>query len=65
MGECKNHMKVGGVNDFRPAFIHPDLLLYCLTVGAVSITAGVVVDFHVPAIGTLTEVTAKFAGLAV
>lgn len=65
MGQCKYHMKVGGVNDLGPAFIHPYLLLYGLTVWAVSVTAGVVVDFHVPAIGTLAEVTAKFAGFAV
>lgn len=24
MGEGKDHMEIGGVNDFRPAFIHPE-----------------------------------------
>lgn len=65
MGQCKNHMKVGGVDDFGPAFIHPDFFLYGLTVGAVSVTAGIVVDFHVSTVGTLTEVTAKLTGFAV
>ena len=58
-------MKVGGVNDFCPAFIYPDFFQYSLAVGTVAIAAGVVVDFHVPAVGTLTEVTAKFTGFAV
>ena len=65
MGQCKNHMKVRGVDDFGPAFIHPDFFLYGLTARAVSVTAGIVVNFHVPAVGTLTEVTAKFTGFAV
>ena len=65
MGQSKNHMKVGGVDDFGPAFIHPDFILYGLTIGTVSVTAGIVVNFHVPAVRTLAEVTAKFAGFAV
>ena len=65
MGQCKYHMKVGRVDDFGPAFIHPDFVLYGLTVGTVSVTAGIVVNFHVPAVGTLTKVTAKFTGFAV
>ena len=64
MGQGKNHMKVRGVDDFRPAFIHPDFLLYSLTVRAVTVAAGVVVDFYVPTVRTLTEVTAKLSGLA-
>lgn len=65
MGQCKYHMKVGRVDDFGPAFIHPDFFLHGLTVWAVSVAAGVVVDFHMPAVRTLTKVTAKFTGFAV
>ena len=65
MGQCKNHMKVGGVDNFGPAFIHPNFFQYSLTVGTVTVAAGVVVDFHMPAVSTLTEVTAKLTGLAV
>ena len=65
MWQSKNHMKVGGVDDFCPAFIHPDFLQYSLTVGTVTVAAGVVVYFRVPAVGTLAEVTAKFTGFAV
>ena len=58
-------MKVGGVDDFCPAFIHPDFFENRLTVRAVAVAAGVVVYFRMPAVGTLTEVTAKLTGLAV
>ncbi len=65
MGQGKYHMKVRGVDDFRPAFIHPDFFLHGLTVWAVAIAAGIAVDFQVPAVCTLTEVTTKLSRLAV
>lgn len=53
MGQGKNHMEISGVNDFCPAFIHPDFLKDSLTVRAVAVTAGIIVYFRVSAAGTL------------
>lgn len=63
MRECKDHMEVRRVNDFRPSFIHPDLLVYCLTVGAVTVPAGIVVELQVPAVRALGNVDPQFSGL--
>ena len=65
MWQSKNHMKVGGADDFGPAFIHPDFFENCLTVRAASVTAGIIVYFYMSAVRTLTEVTAELAGLTV
>ncbi len=58
------HMEVGGIDDFRPAFVHPDLLIHSLTVGAVTVAAGIVVDLGMAAIGTDADTSAQCAGLA-
>ena len=63
--ERKYHMEVRGANDFRPAFIHPDFFQDSLTVRAAAVTAGVVMDLHMPTVTTLTYVIAQFAGFAV
>lgn len=57
-------MEVGGIYDFRPAFVHPDLLIHSLTVGAVTVAAGIVVDLGMAAIGTDADTAAQCAGLA-
>ena len=62
--ECKHHMEVRGVNDFRPAFIKPDLFQDSLTAGTVPVTAGTIVEFHVPAFAALADIDSKPAGLA-
>ncbi len=54
MRQGKNHMKVGGINDFGPAFIHPDFLQHRLTVRTAAVTTGIVVKFHVSTVSTLT-----------
>lgn len=64
MWKCKDHMEIGRVNDFCPAFIHPDLLVYRLTVRAVTVPAGTVVEFKVPAVRALGNVDPQFSGLA-
>lgn len=64
MRKGKDHMEIGRVNDFCPAFIHPDLLVYRLTVRAVTVPAGTVVEFKVPAVRTLGNVDPQFPGLA-
>ena len=62
--KCKDHMEIGRVNDFCPAFIHPDLLIYRLTVRAVTVPTGIVVEFKVPAVRTLGDVDPQCPGLA-
>lgn len=64
VGERKHHMEVRGINDFRPAFINPDLFEHSLTDGAVPVPAGIIVEFHVSAFAALTDVDPKPAGLA-
>lgn len=64
MWKCKDHMEIGRVNDFCPAFIHPDLLIYRLAVRAVTVPAGIVVEFKVPAVRALGNVDPQFPGLA-
>ena len=61
--ECTHHMEVRGVNDFRPAFINPDLFQDSLTAGTVPVTAGIIVEFHVPAFAALADIDSKPAGL--
>ena len=62
--KCKHHMEVRGVNDFRPAFINPDLFQDSLTVGTVAVAAGIIVELHVSAFPALADIDAKPAGLA-
>ncbi len=62
--KSKHYMEVRGVNDFRPAFIDPDLFRDSLTDGAVPVPAGIIVEFHVSAFPALTDVDPKPAGLA-
>lgn len=64
MGECKDHMEIRGVDDFRPAFIHPDLFEDSLAVGAVAVAAGIIVEFHMAAGSTLAGIDTKLAGFA-
>ena len=61
--ERKHHMEVRGVNDFRPAFINPDLFQDSLTAGTVPVTAGIIVEFHLPAFAALADIYSKPAGL--
>jgi hypothetical protein len=65
MGKGKYHMKIGCVNNLRPAPVHPDFFQHSLAVRAVTVTTGVVMDFHMSAVGTLAEVSAKLSVLAV
>jgi hypothetical protein len=53
MRECKNHMKVRGVNNLCPPFVHPERFVNGLTVRAAAVAAGIVMEFQVAAVGTL------------
>ncbi len=65
VGQCKYHMKVRRVNNFRPAGIHPDFFLNSLTVWAAAVAAGIIVEFHVAAAVAAAHVTAEGAGFTV
>lgn len=60
MRKGKHHMEVRGVNDFRPAFIHPDLFLHGLAAGAVAVAAGIIVELGMPAVRALGNIDPKF-----
>lgn len=64
MRKSEHHMEIGSINDFCPAFVHPDLFIHSLTVGAVTVTAGIIVDFDMAAIRTDADIAAQCAGLA-
>lgn len=49
-------MEVRGVNDFRPAFVDPKLILDSLAIWAVPVPAGVMVETHMAAGITNTDV---------
>lgn len=65
MRKGKDHMKVRGVNDFSPAFVHSDLFVDSLTVRTVTVTAGIVMEFQMTAVRTLGNVNTQFARLTV
>lgn len=53
MGKGKDHMEIRRVNDLGPALVHPDFFLNSLTVGAVTVAAGVIMDLDMSAVRTL------------
>lgn len=65
MWQSKDYMKVWRVNNFGPAFVYPYFFVYSLTVRTTTVTAGIIVEFQMPAVSTLTDVTAKPAGFAI
>ena len=65
MRNGKYQMEVGGVNDFGPAFIHPDFFLDSLALRTVAVMAGIVADLDVPAVTAAADVAAKFSGFTV
>lgn len=65
MGKGKNHMEIRGINHFGPAFIHPDFLIDSLAVWTVTVAAGIIVEFQMPAVGAEGDVDAESAGFAV
>lgn len=64
MREGKHHMEVRRVNDFFPAFVHPDFPGEGLAVGAVAVAAGIMMEFCMSAVATDADVAAKSARLA-
>lgn len=65
MWKCENHMEVRGINDFGPAFIHPEFFLNSLAVRAAAVLAGTVMDLEMPSFPALAFIVAESAGFAV
>ena len=65
MRQGKYHMKVRRVDDFSPAFVHPDFLLHGLTVWAVTVAAGIIMKLHMTTVGTLADVSTEISGFTV
>lgn len=61
MWEGKYYMEVRGVNDFGFPFVHPDFFQHGLTVRAVPIPAGIVVNFHMPAVSALADIVSQLS----
>lgn len=64
MRKRKDHMKVRGVDDFSSALVHPDFFVDGLTVRAVTVTAGIIVELQMATVLTLRNVDAKVTGFA-
>lgn len=65
MWKGEYHMEVGSINDFCHAFVYPDLLIHSLTVWAAAVTAGIIVEFHMPAVRALGNIDSEFSGFTV
>ena len=65
MWKREYHMEIGRIDHFRPALVHPDLFFDSLTVWTVTVAAGVIVEFHMPAVWTLGNIYPKFSGFTV
>jgi len=65
MGEGENDVEVGGGEEFGFAFFKPSLSGDVLTLGAVSIAAGVIEDTLSAAVGAALDVATQGWGTAV
>jgi len=65
MGESENDVEVGSGEEFGLAFFKPSLPGDVLTLGAVSIAAGVIEDTFCAAVGTALDVASQGGGAAV
>jgi len=65
MGESENDVKVGGGQEFGPALFNPLLSGDVLTLGAVSIAAGMIEDALCAAVGAALDVASQGGSAAV
>lgn len=65
MRKGKHHMEVRGINDFRFPLVYPDLLQNSLTVWAVPVPAGIVMDLQMSAFRAVADVVPQLSGLTV
>ena len=64
MGQGKDHMEIGCVDHFRAAAVHPQFLFHSLTVRAVPVPAGIIVEQGKAAVFADADITAEGSGLA-
>ncbi len=60
----KDHMEIGGVDDFRFSFVGPNFLVERLAVGTAAVAAGIVMEVQVAAVGADGDIAAKHPRLA-
>ena len=65
MGESENDVEVRGREEFGLTFFKPSLSGDVLTLGAVSIAAGVIEDTFCATVGTALDVASQGGGAAV
>jgi hypothetical protein len=65
MGESENDVEVGGREEFGLTFFNPSFPGDVLTLGAVSIAAGMVEDTFCAAVGAALDVASQDGGAAV
>jgi len=65
MGESENDVEVGSGEEFGLAFFKPSLSGDVLTLGAVSIAAGMIEDTLCAAVGTALDMASQGGGAAV
>lgn len=65
VGQGKDKVKIRGINHFCPALVYPDFLQDSLAVGTVTVSAGIVMEFHMAAVRALGDVDSQTSGLAV
>lgn len=65
MWKSKDCMKVRGVNNLCPAFVHPDLFVDSLTVRAVTVAAGIIMELQMSAVRALGNIGTQFSRLTV
>jgi len=65
MGESENDVEVGGGEEFGLALFKPSLSGDVLTLGAVSIAAGMIEDTFSSTVGTSLDVATQGGGAAV
>lgn len=64
VGQGEDYMEIGGIYNFSPSFVDPDLFVNCLAVRAVTVAAGIVMDPGIAAVRTKAYVITKAAGPA-
>ena len=60
MRKGEYHMKIRGIDHLSPTFVHPDLLVDGLAVGTAAVSAGVIMEFHMPHSGHWEIFTPRF-----
>lgn len=59
MRKGKHYMEIRGIDDLCPAFVDPDFFGECLTTGAITVAAGVIVQLCMSAVITYADVAAE------